>query len=386
MATTYTTNYNLGKQENHADKFDMDVITDNADKIDAALTGLQSSIDGKQAALTTAQLAAVNSGIDSTKVAQIETNKNNILSTVSIGTCTTAGNVAAKVVTISDNSWTPHKGSIIAVKFSNSNNVTDTESTPITLNVNNTGAYRIWYRNGAYVNASQVKIFGYAGYYIYYMFDGVDRWLWLNYSMDSTYSAMTQSEASAGTATNERLITAKVLSDTIDEKIQPLENNILLLEQANGAKNLYKFEDLGATAGSGSGVTLTDNGDGTFSATGTASGANYARYLLKQLPIKAGNYIISGISGGALTSYRLRVGTGSGDAYIVNLEDNYAQFTIATDTTITVQFVINSGVTVTNLSIKPMIITKAMYDAGFTDFAPYAMSNAEITAWILAHS
>lgn len=80
MATTYTTNYNLGKQENHADKFDMDVITDNADKIDAALTGLQNSIDGKQAALTTEQLAAVNSGITSTDVAQIGLNKNNISS------------------------------------------------------------------------------------------------------------------------------------------------------------------------------------------------------------------------------------------------------------------------------------------------------------------
>jgi len=80
MATTYTTNYNLGKQENHADKFDMDVITDNADKIDAALTELQSGIDGKQATLTTEQLTAVNSGIDSDDVAQITTNKNNISS------------------------------------------------------------------------------------------------------------------------------------------------------------------------------------------------------------------------------------------------------------------------------------------------------------------
>lgn len=79
MATTYTTNYNLGKQENHADKFDMDVITDNADKIDAALAELQSDIDGKQATLTAAQLAAVNSGITSTDVEQITTNKNNIL-------------------------------------------------------------------------------------------------------------------------------------------------------------------------------------------------------------------------------------------------------------------------------------------------------------------
>ena len=39
MAITYTDNYNLGKQEDHNDRFDMSVITDNADKIDEALTG-----------------------------------------------------------------------------------------------------------------------------------------------------------------------------------------------------------------------------------------------------------------------------------------------------------------------------------------------------------
>ena len=42
----------------------------------------KSTWNGKQSALTTAQLAAVNSGIDSTKVAQITTNKNNILSKI----------------------------------------------------------------------------------------------------------------------------------------------------------------------------------------------------------------------------------------------------------------------------------------------------------------
>lgn len=91
MATTYTTNYNLGKQENHADKFDMDVITDNADKIDAALTAkadksttytkteVDTALSGKQATLTTAQLDAVNSGITSADVTQIGVNENNIL-------------------------------------------------------------------------------------------------------------------------------------------------------------------------------------------------------------------------------------------------------------------------------------------------------------------
>lgn len=44
MATTYTTYYNLGKQEDHADKFSMAVLTENADKIDAALHGLAEDV------------------------------------------------------------------------------------------------------------------------------------------------------------------------------------------------------------------------------------------------------------------------------------------------------------------------------------------------------
>lgn len=33
-----------------------------------------------------------------------------------------------------------------------------------------------------------------------------------------------------------------------------------------------------------------------------------------------------------------------------------------------------------------MIVPANIYEAGFTDYQPYAMSNAEITAWILSHS
>lgn len=75
MSTTYTANYHLGKQEDASDNFDMSVITENMDTIDSVL-------GNKQARLTAAQLAAVNSGIDSTKVAQITTNKNNILTLI----------------------------------------------------------------------------------------------------------------------------------------------------------------------------------------------------------------------------------------------------------------------------------------------------------------
>lgn len=67
MATTFTQYYNLGKQTDHADKFDMTVITDNADKIDTALHNhdeeLEDLGEGKQDTLTPAQLAAANSGV-----------------------------------------------------------------------------------------------------------------------------------------------------------------------------------------------------------------------------------------------------------------------------------------------------------------------------------
>ena len=67
MATTYTTYYNLGKQVDTADKFDMSVITDNADKIDTALHGLSESIIAVKpstatAAITTASLATFYEG------------------------------------------------------------------------------------------------------------------------------------------------------------------------------------------------------------------------------------------------------------------------------------------------------------------------------------
>lgn len=69
-----TTNYNLIKPD-YEDDADIKDLNDNFDTIDMAMNNLE---EGKQAALTTAQIAAVNSGIDSTKVAQIATNENNI--------------------------------------------------------------------------------------------------------------------------------------------------------------------------------------------------------------------------------------------------------------------------------------------------------------------
>jgi hypothetical protein len=76
MATN-TTNYGWTKPD-YEDDADIAVLNETFDAIDEQVKTVETALNNKQSALSTSQLAAVNSGIDSEKVAQIETNKNNI--------------------------------------------------------------------------------------------------------------------------------------------------------------------------------------------------------------------------------------------------------------------------------------------------------------------
>lgn len=68
MATTYTENYHLGKQENHADKFRMDVITANMDIIDEQIKKNEDEIASAKGTYTT--LSERLSGIESEQESQ----------------------------------------------------------------------------------------------------------------------------------------------------------------------------------------------------------------------------------------------------------------------------------------------------------------------------
>ena len=76
MATN-TTNYGWTKPD-YEDDADIAVLNETFDAIDAQVKTVETALNNKQNTLTAAQLAAINSGITSTDVAQIETNKNNI--------------------------------------------------------------------------------------------------------------------------------------------------------------------------------------------------------------------------------------------------------------------------------------------------------------------
>ena len=112
-----------------------------------------------------------------------------------IGTCTTAAATNPKDCTVETfplSNGEPLDGTMVCVKFS----ATDTStSTSPTLNVNNTGAKRIWYNDALLATAKSSLHHGYANRYIYYVYDssldsGNGAWVWLGcgYDSNTTYS------------------------------------------------------------------------------------------------------------------------------------------------------------------------------------------------------
>lgn len=92
------------------------------------------------------------------------------------GTCATAAGTAAKVVTLSNtDGWELKAGTIVGVKFTNSNTASS-----CTLNVNSSGAKSIYYNNAAYTGSS-TTVCGEASKVLYYMYDGT-YWVWAGLS------------------------------------------------------------------------------------------------------------------------------------------------------------------------------------------------------------
>lgn len=152
---------------------------------------------------------------------------------------------------------------------------------------------------------------------------------------------------------------------------------------ALGAKNIanFNFGGIVPNVNVKPGTIVCTEDNGVFSFSGTADDKNYATYILQQFLLRAGTYKISGISGGSNTTYWLRIGTGTTDAWLFNLYDGEREFNLVSDTLITIQFVIYANQTVSNLIIKPMIRNAAIED---DTFVPYAPTNRELYEMILS--
>lgn len=154
------------------------------------------------------------------------------------GTCSTASATSAKVVTIADTSWKLKVGTIIGVKFTNSNSASN-----VTLNVNNTGAKSIWYNNAKYTG-NGVNICGSANIIIYYMYDGT-YWVWLNNSVNANTDTIPAiSWTVAGTANKIASYTSYQLLSKSYFNIVMVNSNtakskLTLNVNGKGAKTIY---------------------------------------------------------------------------------------------------------------------------------------------------
>lgn len=158
------------------------------------------------------------------------------------------------------------------------------------------------------------------------------------------------------------------------------KTNLELTEQEeyntkNGVKNLLHNT---ATSGSQKGVTYTVNSDGTVT-TSDSTTSNYFSVTIGTFTFEQGKtYYITGCPmGGSTSGFSI---TNTGATYFYDT-GNGATVVGDGQTRTIVIYVDRSGTNMDGLTFKPMI-----REIGDDTYQPYAMTNAEITAWILSQS
>lgn len=128
------------------------------------------------------------------------------------GTCSTAAGTVEKVVECADFTADNLKaGTIIIVTFTITNSGAVAN---LTMNVNGTGAKHIKYiNNGTLDNLSSAGYLKASTEYPFY-YDGAN-WVCL-FNVNTTYSALSEADMKAGTATTSRLITAARLKQAVE--------------------------------------------------------------------------------------------------------------------------------------------------------------------------
>lgn len=167
----------------------------------------------------------------------------------------------------------------------------------------------------------------------------------------------------------EEITTASAMTDAIEAQAQA----IFSVMGQNGAKNLLPNNAANTTT---NGITFTVNDDESITVDGTAT-ALCSINISGDVALN-GTYKMSGCpSGGSGNTYSLRLY----DSSSTNLGDDEGngKTIYVNNKTCHVNIIIRSGVTVSNLTFKPMIRLAADNDS---TYQPYAKTNQQLTAEI----
>lgn len=150
------------------------------------------------------------------------------------GACDSLGNVSNKTVTIPNvDNFVLRKGVIVGVAFTNTNTYSATEGNPVSLNVNGSGSYPIYFDGSSNPLGDSKIAFGEADYVNYYQFDG-SNYVFIGRSgiqtaadtpFDNTESGLTSTDAEG--AINEVAAKADDLDEALTQGIATLTGNPL---------------------------------------------------------------------------------------------------------------------------------------------------------------
>ena len=172
-----------------------------------------------------------------------------------VGTCSTASVTKDKEAFV-DGYFVLRIGARVAVKYTYTNSFNSQPSTPITLNVNRTGAKQIWYNAGATGSSSGAPtgyanyIFGQAGRYIYYVYDG-NYWCWDGHGLDNNNTNFVRNDASSTVTANTPTITLKASDvDTLQSNngVSATKYPAFFISDKNG-KTISRMETVVETNG-----------------------------------------------------------------------------------------------------------------------------------------
>jgi len=168
--------------------------------------------------------------------------------------------------------------------------------------------------------------------------------------------------------------------DTIDSAMKANENNISSIYNQNGKTfNIIDWSNFGANSDTGISYSYAND---KITATGTKlTSDSYLSIAGVSSVIKTNTWyaLVCVTTGSPRISARI---FGFNGSTYTQLSDStsLAYFNSGNYQSYLCRIVVggSSGNSV-DATIKPMLIEKSIYDAGFTDYQPYAMSNAELT-------
>lgn len=346
MATTYTPNYHLGKQEDRSDKFLMQVITKNMDIIDEQLKSTDDKATAAAAGLK--YKGAVNYYNDLPNDAEIGDAYTVLYAgssgTVPDGTEYVWGelNGTAQWIDFSKDSYTKAEvDALLAAKQAliNANNKLDP----------------------AYINYDST----------HRAVSDTEKSTWNDKQNAIDSSHKLSADLVDDTSTTNKFATAAEL-----EQIATNEANILTVADQTTQYNHVPVKTETKTLGA---VTFVANATtGVVNVNGDNTSGSYKDYELPVITLAAGTYKMlsySGVSASTIVGFILR----SGGTTIATEWGDSGVFTLESSTVITPVIRAWNGANISNVNMKPFVILKSLYDAGFTDFQPYSLPNTKIT-------